>query len=387
MTRFTMSKASLYVVEQLENNGYETVFVGGSVRDYLLGYEAKDIDIATFAEPNEVKKVFQNTIDVGIEHGTVLVVVDGEPIEVTTYRTGETSTVQKSLREDLRRRDFTINALAMTKEGQLIDYFGGQADLQRRMLRAVEIPAERFEEDALRMLRAVRFAAALNFTIEEKTFTAMKKQASALQHIAVERIKVELDKMFTSSAPLTGAQLLVESGLYTALPFFSKDLVMLEEKDVFATSIEGWAAVLLFGCVTASELGRAYKLSNEEKRFLSHVEQAYANRRKKPFTIDDYYGYEATVLYIVEKIYGVLHGESVEVPRDYFERQKAKLPIQSIKDLCVSGQDLLKWTNMRGGRWVGEWMQKIAYAVLHKQCENEMDTIKEWFINDFDGER
>ena len=142
----------------LENAGYEAVFVGGAVRDYLLGKTATDIDIATSAEPEEVKAVFPITVDIGTAHGTVLVLMNGEPIEVTTYRTEGTYTDHrrpdevrfvKSLQEDLRRRDFTMNALAMTKDGELIDLFGGKADMADRIIRAVGNAADRFNEDAL----------------------------------------------------------------------------------------------------------------------------------------------------------------------------------------------------------------------------------------------
>ncbi len=387
---FLASKAGVKVINQLEQAGYEAVFVGGAVRDHLLGKRATDIDIATSAEPSEVKEVFATTIDIGIEHGTILVLVDEEPIEVTTYRTGEIraqlNTV-KSLREDLRRRDFTINALAMTKEGQFVDFFDGREDLKKRLIRAVESPKERFEEDALRMLRAVRFASVLDFTIEKETFETMKKYAYELQPVAIERIKVEMDKMFLGNNPLKGFKLLVESGLNQALPLFPSEFCQLEDLLPFEFTKEGWTIFMLLGRFTASEVGNAYKLSNDEKRFLSHVEKAYTIRLKKIFTIDDIYFYDAMILYIVEKFYIAMNNLKKDVSIETFEREKEKLPIQSLKDLKVSGQDLLKWANVRGGRWVGEWMQKIEYAVLHGHCKNEIAIIKEWFINDFDSER
>ena len=167
----------------LEKRGHEAVFVGGAVRDYVLGKPAKDIDIATSAEPDEVKAVFPIYGGCGIAHGTVLVILSGEPIEVTTYRTEGQYTDHrrpdevhfvKSLRDDLLRRDFTMNALAMTKDGELIDLFGGEADLDGQLIRAVGNPEDRFREDALRMLRAVRFSSVLDFDIEAETFQAIR---------------------------------------------------------------------------------------------------------------------------------------------------------------------------------------------------------------------
>lgn len=387
---FVASQASVTVVEQLEHHGYEAVFVGGAVRDYLLGKRATDIDIATSAEPDEVKEVFETTIDVGIEHGTVLVLIDEEPIEVTTYRTGEENVqphIEKSLREDLSRRDFTMNALAMTKDQQLLDFFGGQQDLQKRLIRAVESPEKRFEEDPLRMLRAIRFASVLDFTIEEKTFHVMKQKAEMLQGVAVERIKAELDKLFVNMNPKRGCQLLVDSGLSKALPVSLIDWSELGAFSPFQSSRAGWAIFMLLGKFRANEVSAAYKLSNDEKRFLAHVEKAYAGRLRQAFTVDDLYLYDAMILYLVEKYYSIVYHEKDEVSLNDFEQAKERLPIQSLKDLSVSGQDLLKWANVRGGRWVGEWMKKIERAVLHGQCENNRDFIKEWFINDFDSEK
>lgn len=381
------SSTSHQVIERLEQHGYEAVFVGGAIRDDLLGKQARDIDIATSAEPSEVQRIFSSTIDVGIKHGTVLVLIGQEPIEVTTYRTGKTASERKTLREDLLHRDFTMNALAMTKHGELIDFFGGQEDLKQHLIRAVGKPKERFQEDALRLLRAVRFASVLNFTIEGETFAAMKREANKLKEVAIERIKIELDKLFLGKNPSKGLQLIIESELNRSLPLFPKELTKIEQLLPFNSSKEGWAILMLAGGFTAREMGKAYKLSNDEKSFLSHVEQASINRSKQAFAIDDFYRYDAIVLYLAEKFYNVTNDLKIELSIKHFEQEKSKLPIQSMKDLQVNGQDLLKWANVRGGRWVGEWMQKIEQAVLHRQWENETDKIKEWFIHDFNSER
>ncbi len=168
-------QAAIRVIERIEKAGYEAVIVGGAVRDYLLEKQVNDVDVATSAMPEEIKKIFHSTVDIGIAHGTVLVLDEGQPIEVTTYRTEgiyvdfrrpEQVTFVKSLEKDLERRDFTINAMAMTKTGELIDLYGGRQDLQNGLIRAVGDPNTRFREDALRMLRAVRFSAQLGFLLK-----------------------------------------------------------------------------------------------------------------------------------------------------------------------------------------------------------------------------
>ena len=198
------------IIEVLEQAGYEAYAVGGCVRDSLLDEEPKDYDITTSATPSEVKALFRRTIDTGIEHGTVTVRMSGVSYEVTTYRIdGEYEDFRHpkevkftgSLEEDLKRRDFTINAMAYNEKTGLVDLYGGEEDLKNRLIRCVGDPVQRFTEDALRMLRAVRFAAKLSFTIEDETFKAMKALHENLAHVSAERIYVELSKTLMSDNP------------------------------------------------------------------------------------------------------------------------------------------------------------------------------------------
>lgn len=168
-------QAAFTVIEQLEEAGFEAVVVGGAVRDAILHRPAHDVDVATNALPQEVKTVFNRTVDIGIQHGTVLVIVPEGPVEVTTYRTdGEYTDHRRpeevhfvrSLKEDLQRRDFTMNAIAMRKDGSFVDFYGGQRDIKAGVIRAVGEAKVRFAEDALRMLRAVRFSAQLGFRLK-----------------------------------------------------------------------------------------------------------------------------------------------------------------------------------------------------------------------------
>lgn len=165
------------IMRAIEDAGYEAYFVGGSVRDTILGHAIHDVDIATSAYPEEIKKIFNHTVDTGIEHGTVMILDHGEGYETTTFRTEsgyqdfrrpDEVTFVRSLKEDLKRRDFTINALAMRENGEVIDLFNGLDDLDNHIIRTVGEAYERFHEDALRMMRAVRFAGQLNFKIEQK---------------------------------------------------------------------------------------------------------------------------------------------------------------------------------------------------------------------------
>lgn len=198
------------IISLLEQNGFEAFAVGGCVRDTILGRTPQDWDITTSALPHQVKEIFHRTIDTGIQHGTVTVMLQRVGYEVTTYRIdGEYNdsrhpdSVQftADLIEDLKRRDFTINAMAYNPTVGLVDAFGGIDDIERKVIKCVGKATERFDEDALRILRAVRFSAQLGFDIEENTMEAIQELATTLAKISAERIHVELEKLITSNHP------------------------------------------------------------------------------------------------------------------------------------------------------------------------------------------
>ena len=199
-----------YILDILRQNGYEAYVVGGCVRDSVLAKEPNDWDITTSALPEQVKACFRRTVDTGIQHGTVTVLVGDSSFEVTTYRIdGEYSdgrhpdsvTFTGRLADDLQRRDFTINAMAYNEEDGLVDLYGGMKDLQERVIRCVGDPNERFDEDALRIMRAVRFAAQLDFRIDKATYDAIASHADELHKVSAERIRVELVKLLISDHP------------------------------------------------------------------------------------------------------------------------------------------------------------------------------------------
>lgn len=198
------------IINTITKAGYEAYAVGGCIRDSILGRTPDDWDITTSASPLQIKALFRRTIDTGIRHGTVIVMREGEGFEVTTYRIdGEYEdgrhprevTFTSSLMEDLRRRDFTINAMAYNEEAGLVDAFGGIEDIRNGVIRCVGSPIERFSEDALRIMRAVRFSAQLGYRIEEETAEAIRLLAPSLQNISAERIQTELVKLLVSDHP------------------------------------------------------------------------------------------------------------------------------------------------------------------------------------------
>ncbi len=220
-----------YILDILHRNKYEAYAVGGCVRDSILARTPDDWDITTSAKPEEVKACFRRTVDTGIQHGTVTVMLDDDGFEVTTYRIDgeytdgrhpDSVSFTSLLSEDLRRRDFTINAMAYNEEDGLVDLFGGMQDLQKQVIRCVGDADERFDEDALRILRAVRFAAQLDFTIDQKTRQAISGHTEHLKKVSAERIQVELVKLLVSKHP-EKVRDLYELGITTViLPEFDR---------------------------------------------------------------------------------------------------------------------------------------------------------------------
>ena len=211
-----------FVLNTLTQNGYEAYIVGGCVRDSLLGLIPSDYDVTTSAKPQEILGLFEKTVPTGIKHGTVTVIIENEPIEVTTFRTeGEYKDSRHpqnvefvtDLREDLSRRDFTVNAMAFNETVGLVDLFGGVSDLKNKILRAVGDSDKRFSEDALRILRLFRFASQLEFTIEEKTLNSALKLQNGLKNISKERIFSELCKAVNGKNPKAILPLIKSGGL------------------------------------------------------------------------------------------------------------------------------------------------------------------------------
>ena len=375
-------KTAAKVIRNLENAGFEAYIVGGAVRDYLLGKVPHDMDVASNAYPEEVKKLFNRTVDIGIEHGTVLVLMEGEGIEVTTFRTESEYTdlrrpdkveFVQSLEEDLKRRDFTINAMAMDKELAIIDPFGGKSDLEKCLIRAVGEPGERFQEDALRMLRAVRFSGQLNFAIEEGTLAAIRSHAPLIRAVAVERLKNELDKILLNPRTQRSMAYLKHSGLAEHLPagrLLSMDWSGYVPRGQAAF---GWAYLLHSQQKQFEEI-KGYKFSNGEKRLVERALEAASLEAWDDWT---FYCFEAKEL----EIACYLNGTDMDIPL-----RKERLPIKSKRELAVNGIDLMEWSGRKQGPWLRHWIEKMERHVVYGQLENDNDKIKDWFLNEYNGD-
>jgi poly(A) polymerase len=207
-------KLALEIVRTLRQNGFQAYFAGGCVRDMVMKKTPSDYDVATDAQPRQIKKLFKKTVFVGAAFGTALVILDGVSFEVTTFRGGTRNGFSKDAATDAANRDFTINSLFYDPLGKkVIDFFGGRADIKKRLIRCVSTPAVCFRADRLRLLRAARLSAGLGFKIDHRAFEVIKKMAAAIRKVSAERVRDELVSLMAGPDPYSGMRLLDESGL------------------------------------------------------------------------------------------------------------------------------------------------------------------------------
>jgi len=375
------------IIETIEAAGYEAYFVGGGVRDTILGKPLHDVDIATSAFPAEVKGLFKRTVDTGIEHGTVMILDHGTGYETTTFRTEsgyqdyrrpDKVTFVRSLKEDLKRRDFTINALAMRANGEVIDLFDGLADLKAGVLRAVGVAEDRFHEDALRMMRAVRFASQLDFTIEPQTQQAITDNAALLTKIAVERTRVEWEKLLMGQQPQRGLQALLDTKLYRYMPQMADQQAMLQRLiDLPAwqlPTIESTWTLLAWlmdlpDQAAIRHLLKAWKTSND---LIDHVSAAWlvvsALKQRGQLTPSELFSAGAAALKTANTVANLL---GFGQPQAELTAAYAALPIQDKHELAINGGDLLRQQLTTPGPQMGQILAQLLHAVVIGQVKNE----------------
>ncbi|EAC7858941.1 CCA tRNA nucleotidyltransferase [Listeria monocytogenes] len=380
---------ALPVLQKLTTAGFEAYFVGGSVRDYLLNRTISDVDIATSAFPEEVKEIFQTSYDTGIAHGTVTVRENNEFYEVTTFRTEGTYedfrrpsevTFIRSLEEDLKRRDFTMNAIAMDEHFALQDPFSGQLAIQNKEIKAVGKASERFHEDALRMMRAVRFLSQLDFELDKETEKALESQIELLQHTSVERITVEWLKMMKGKAAKRAIELLLKVKMETYLPGLKDEKSALSEFASWDWEKRTTEESIWLGLVVAVKPNnvnaflKAWKLPNKTIQLVNKVYQ-YALNMKETWLTEELYHAGKAVFSLVNEL-NVIRGQ--ENNQHKVSQAYEALPIHSKKDLAITGADLLKWSGESAGPWVKETLDKVECGVLSNEINNEKIQIKRW---------
>lgn len=405
-----------YIIGKLNQNGYEAFAVGGCVRDTLLGRTPGDWDITTSARPEQVKALFRRTIDTGIQHGTVTVMLERTGYEVTTYRIdGEYEDGRhprqveftSDLLEDLKRRDFTINAMAYSHETGIVDAFGGMEDLEKRVIRCVGEPIERFEEDALRILRAIRFSAQLDFSIEEKTREAITRIAPNLAKVSRERIQMELTKLLCSDHPEQIRQV-YETGIsryvseeFSCLPWEKAEISPALPKEKYVR----WAAFLRCACPTEQGAWQT-DLSCEKaagKNFCEEREKAVRTGGKilrdlkldnetigRVKTLTSWCGEKLlpeapSVRRAMSKMEPEVWDALVELNQYGDEilcltkEIRAAGDCLDLKHLAVNGRDLMS-AGVRPGKDMGEILNRMLQEVLERPENNQKEILMSMFV-------
>ncbi len=392
------------ILEQLEKAGYPAYIVGGCVRDSILGRKPTDWDITTKAKPFQVKELFRRTIDTGIEHGTVTIMIGKEGYEVTTYRIDglyedsrhpKEVTFTEDLKEDLRRRDFTINAMAYNRKEGLIDVFGGKEDMKKQWIRAVGNPRERFQEDALRMMRALRFSAQLGYEIENHTKKAILEMANDLEKISAERIQMELLKLLVSPHPEILKDAYDLGVTKVILPEF--DEIMFEElqgekilqmlRIVPANKI--YRLAVLFQKMEKSKVTaicKRLKMDNATTKmvgtlvsyFTFHLEPKEEMIRKSIVEIgQDAYPYLYALKkakFQVEKKVG-LEEETLEKVNEMYKKICERKDCLSLQTMNFTGKDLLA-LGLKPGKKVGEILYSLFEIVLEDPEKNTKEELE-----------
>ena len=381
-----LNENATYIISRLESHGFSADIVGGSVRDFLLGKEPNDFDITTNATPDEMRRVFSDlkTVDTGIMHGTLTVVIDKEPYEVTTYRLDgeysdgrhpDTVSFAKEIKEDLSRRDFTVNAMAYNPARGLTDLFGGRTDLDLRLIRAVGDPRVRFSEDALRILRALRFASSLGFNIEENTAIAVKETRNLLSRVSMERIFAEWKKLIAG----TGACHII-SEFSEVIEVFLPEIsgFSIPSADAFDLASPDIRELLLFH--TAGRSSSDYevamtRLRSDGKRkkygsaVLSGMGEEISDEISFKKLLINYGADVARGILELKVAFGIL-------TKDAISRLDAILSSGTpyrISDLAVSGTDLLG-IGLHGSQ-IGDTLKSLLIAVSEGLCENNKNSL------------
>jgi poly(A) polymerase/tRNA nucleotidyltransferase (CCA-adding enzyme) len=430
------------VTARLQREGYQAWVVGGSIRDLLIGKQASDFDVATDARPEQVLKLFRRTIPTGIKHGTVTVLADGHSVEVTTFRVESAYSDARrpdrvdyasSIHDDLSRRDFTINGIAYDPATDtLIDPFGGSEDLRRGIIRTIGDPVERFSEDGLRPYRACRFAAQLQFTIEERTFQAIPACLSHAAQVSAERIRDELVKILQAPRPSVGIELLRQSGLITIfLPELLSGYGIRQNKyhryDIYYHNLyacdaadpsdyrirlasllhdvgkyearreveeqgRGTKSVFynheIIGAAITKRIMRRLKFSNQDIRFVTHLIRNHMFHYTSQWTDGAVRRFMRKVgLENLEPLFelrradrignGLKSGESRSVAN--LRKRIAKVIEEenaiTVRDLAVDGHDIMRELGLKPGPIIGEVLGHLLEEILDDPAKNEHETL------------
>lgn len=376
------------ILQKIEEAGFEAYFVGGSVRDLLLKRKIHDVDIASSAYPEEIKQIFPKTIDTGIKHGTVTVLYQGKSYEITTFRTEsgyqdfrrpDHVTFVQSLAADLKRRDFTINALAINHQGEIVDLFDGISDLKKHLIKAVGNPKTRFHEDALRMMRAVRFMSQLDFQVESNTEKAIHDNHQLLSKISVERIRDELVKMGLGVNAQAAFKLFLATDLNENVPDFQGKKKQLEVfsqlKACPQEEAEFWAVIIILLQINNERIAAFMHDWKNSNAMTERVRQIVAFFDLLSNKTPDDYDLFLTGKQVLRSALAVSHILGQPVDDQALLDCYDALPIKKSRDLAIDGKFLIAH-GLQPGPQLGKVLLQIKRLVVCGQLANDPSAIE-----------
>lgn len=383
MTEYSLNKfqtlfsEAIPILETLEKNNYKAYFVGGCVRDYVMNKNFNDIDITTSAHPNEVKKIFLHTIDTGLKHGTVTVKQKNKFYEITTFRS-ESSYINHrfpekveyitNLEEDLKRRDFTINAMAIDKDGNVTDYHNGISDIKNKIIRTVNDANERFNEDALRMIRAFRFASQLDFYIDKITLLAITNNKKLISYISIERIVLEFRKIFKGISNVRVVNLILETKINKFIPFFK--FITNYVNCVDFTFEQAIYYLSYLNKIDISEI-KKLKLSNKEInkiKLYQNIQKDFEEKKIEELV----YKYGKEDVLFINGLFKKFKNNNIK---------KIMLTIKSFSDINVEVVDILKiFPQKKAGTWIKNIINDIESKIIFNVLPNNKKDIISYVI-------
>lgn len=362
-----MLKTALKVLKKIEDHGFKAYIVGGYVRDYLLSRDSLDIDIATSATPMDIKQIFSDIFIPKMEYGSVTVFYHNIRFEITTFRKEYTYLNNRKpidfeyisdLKEDLLRRDFIINTICMDSNGNIIDLLEGKKDLDKKEINTVGNSYEKFHEDSLRILRAIRFATILNFKLSDEVKDAIKKTKNNLVNLSYQRKKDELDKIFSSSNAKYGISLLKELELDKELEIYNLDEINLN--------------VDIIGIWALLDTSDKYPFSKSEKELIHKIREAMDEDNLSNEVLYQYGLY-------VNSIAGVLKG----IDKKQITTKYEKLPITNKKDINITSKEIMETLNKKSGEYIKEIYNDLINLILNGKIENDNGVIKEYILENY----
>ncbi len=369
------------ILVKLQDAGYVSYFVGGYVRDLLLGIESGDIDITTSATPSEVIALFNNVKETGKKYGSVTVLMDEFKYEVTTFRSDgeyidnrhpDVVTFSKDIMDDLSRRDFTINAIIMDEQENIIDNYGSKNDLENKTIRTINNPLKRFKEDSLRILRAFRFVSKLGFDIEEGTLEAINELKHLIKNISIERVMVELDKIFRGKHRNKALRYMLETEVSEELYGLSDGLKFISKINQELYPIEAFIV-----CFIMDDIDDIWRFSNKNIRLIKQILDLHEVTKNDIFNRFIVYVNGLETCLLANKINVVLGYNDQE---DLIRELEEALPIKDVCDLLFKGQDIMWLTPLRKKSWIGIIVDDLKYNVIMGYLPNDYEVLKEYAL-------